>query len=83
MSRELDGDPELLKKVVPPYPPYGKRMLRDNHWYKMLKRPNVTLVTDAIECISADTIHTRDGLILLSHFATGADCGESAMCLAR
>jgi 4-hydroxyacetophenone monooxygenase len=61
MSKELDGDPELLAKVVPPYPPYGKRMLRDNHWYKMLKRRNVALVTDAIEKISAGAIHTRDG----------------------
>jgi 4-hydroxyacetophenone monooxygenase len=61
MTKELDGDPELLKKVVPPYPPYGKRMLRDNHWYKMLKRPNVALVTDPIEKISADAVHTRDG----------------------
>lgn len=61
MSKELDGDAELLKKVVPPYPPYGKRMLRDNNWFKMLKRDNVDLVTSPIEHITADAIVTRDG----------------------
>lgn len=59
---ELDGDETLLAKVVPPYPPYGKRMLRDNHWYRMLKRPNVDLVTEAIDHIEADAIVTRDGV---------------------
>jgi 4-hydroxyacetophenone monooxygenase len=58
---ELDGDEALLAKVVPPYPPYGKRMLRDNYWYRMLKRPNVDLVIEGIEHIEADTIVTRDG----------------------
>jgi 4-hydroxyacetophenone monooxygenase len=55
---ELDGDGTLLAKVVPPYPPYGKRMLRDNYWYRMLKRPNVD---QGIEHIEADAIVTRDG----------------------
>lgn len=61
MERELDGDPELLAKVVPDYPPYGKRMLMDNHWYKMLKRDNVDLITDAIDHIEADAIVMKDG----------------------
>jgi 4-hydroxyacetophenone monooxygenase len=58
---ELDGDEELLAKVIPPYPPYGKRMLRDNYWYRMLKRPNVELVTDAIDHIDEDSIVMTDG----------------------
>lgn len=58
---ELDGDEALLAKVVPPYPPYGKRMLRDNYWYRMLKRPNVDLVTEGIDRIEEDAIVTRDG----------------------
>jgi 4-hydroxyacetophenone monooxygenase len=61
MRRELDDDPALMAKVVPPYPPYGKRMLRDNFWYRMLKRPNVELVTERITRISADAVHTTDG----------------------
>ncbi|MGE0225912.1 MAG: flavin-containing monooxygenase [Acetobacteraceae bacterium] len=60
--RSQIGDrPDLLEKVVPPYPPYGKRMLRDNHWYSTLTRPNVELVTTPIERITADAIVTRDG----------------------
>lgn len=61
IRNELDGDEALLAKVVPPYPPYGKRMLRDNHWYRMLKQPNVELVTDAIDHIDEDSIVLKDG----------------------
>ncbi len=61
IRNELDGDEDLLAKVIPPYPPYGKRMLRDNHWYRMLKRPNVELITDAITRITEDHIVTADG----------------------
>ena len=60
---ELDGDEDLLAKVVPPYPPYGKRMLRDNYWYRMLKRPNVELVTEAIDHIDEDSIVMADGTV--------------------
>jgi 4-hydroxyacetophenone monooxygenase len=61
VRKELDGDEELLAKVIPGYPPYGKRMLRDNHWYRMLKRPNVTLETGQIERITPGSIVMRDG----------------------
>jgi 4-hydroxyacetophenone monooxygenase len=36
-------------------------MLRDNHWYRMLTRPNVELVTERIDRIDPDAIVTRDG----------------------
>jgi 4-hydroxyacetophenone monooxygenase len=63
IRKELDGDEALLAKVVPPYPPYGKRMLRDNHWYRMLKQPNVDLVTEAIDHIDAGSIVLKDGTV--------------------
>lgn len=57
------GDrPDLLAKVIPDYPPFGKRMLRDNNWYEMLLRPNVALVTEKIDHIGADAIVTADGV---------------------
>ncbi len=59
----LGDDTDLLAKVIPPYPPYGKRMLIDNHWYEMLKRDTVDLVTDPIDHVTADTIVTRDGAV--------------------
>jgi 4-hydroxyacetophenone monooxygenase len=61
MKNEIGDDAELLAKVKPSYPPYGKRMLVDNHWYKMLTRDNVDLVTDPIERAEAGAIVTRDG----------------------
>ncbi len=47
MKSQVGDDPELLEKVVPKYPPFGKRMLQDNgSWLSTLKRENVDLVTD-------------------------------------
>jgi 4-hydroxyacetophenone monooxygenase len=61
VRQELDGDEELLAKVIPAYPPYGKRMLRDNYWYRMLKRPNVELVTGSVARVTEDAIVMADG----------------------
>ncbi|NPT42835.1 NAD(P)-binding protein [Paraburkholderia sp. 1N] len=61
MRNELDGDEELLRKCTPDYPPYGKRLLRDNNWFKMLKRPNVDLVTDPISHITESGVVTKNG----------------------
>jgi 4-hydroxyacetophenone monooxygenase len=63
VRKELDDDKDLLAKVIPAYPPYGKRMLRDNHWYRMLKRPNVELVTGSISHVTADAIVMEDGTV--------------------
>jgi 4-hydroxyacetophenone monooxygenase len=74
MRSELADRPDLLEKVVPDYPAYGKRILIDNNWFKMLKRPNVDLVTDAIERIVPEGISTRDGKVWQADalvFATG------------
>jgi 4-hydroxyacetophenone monooxygenase len=62
ISRELGGDPDLIRKATPTYPPYGKRMLRDNHWYRMLTRPNVELVTTAIDHVEPAAVVTQDGV---------------------
>lgn len=58
---ELEGRDDLVAKCVPTYPPYGKRILLDNGWYKTLRRPNVDLVADGIECIGPDYVQTVDG----------------------
>ncbi|MDB5511918.1 MAG: hypothetical protein JWR08_1401 [Enterovirga sp.] len=73
VTSELGDRTDLLPKVIPNYPPFGKRMLRDNHWYKMLRRPNVELVTGTVERIEADAVvsdgvrHPADVIV----FATG------------
>ncbi len=56
----IGDDTELMKKVIPDYPPYGKRMLIDNHWFKMLKKDNVELVDEKISHIDLNSIVTID-----------------------
>lgn len=60
---QIGDDPSLLQQVVPPYPPYGKRMLRDNHWYRTLTRPNVTLTNQPIERVVPEGVVTHDGIL--------------------
>jgi 4-hydroxyacetophenone monooxygenase len=58
----VGDDPELLEKVIPKYPPFGKRMLQDNgSWLTTLKRENVDLVTSGIAQISGDAVVCEDG----------------------
>ncbi|MBW2385785.1 MAG: NAD(P)/FAD-dependent oxidoreductase [Deltaproteobacteria bacterium] len=60
--KEQVSDPELLEKVVPKYPPFGKRMLQDNgSWLDALQRDNVELVTEGIERITEKGVLTDDG----------------------
>ncbi len=58
MQSELKGRADLLEKSIPTYPPYGKRILVDNDWFKTLKRDNVDLVTDKISSITDNSIVT-------------------------
>lgn len=62
ISAELAERPDLIAACTPTYPPYGKRILLDNGWYRTLLRPNVELVTDSIEQITATGIRTVDGV---------------------
>ncbi len=56
-----DRADELLPKVLPTYPPFGKRMLMDNGWYRMLRNEKVELVDDAITKIDGNRVITADG----------------------
>ena len=75
INSELSDRPDLLEKVMPNFPPYGKRMLRDNHWYKMLKRSNVDLITEQVKEITPDAVidgagnrHQVDVIVLATGF---------------
>lgn len=79
IREELDGDEELITKCIPSYPPYGKRMLRDNYWYRMLRRENVSLVTDRIERVTSNGVITRNGVVHEADvilLATGFQAGK-------
>ena len=56
---ELGDRTDLLDTVVPTYPPFGKRMLMDNGWYRMLRNEKVELVTDPIAEIGRRPGHHR------------------------
>lgn len=58
----VGDDPDLLAKVVPDYPPMGKRMLQDDgSWFACLKRDNVELVRDPISSIEPGAVVTANG----------------------
>ena len=62
IESQLMDCPELIEKVVPPYPPFGKRMLQDNgSWLATLKQDNVSLVTEGIDHVEKRAIVTQDG----------------------
>jgi 4-hydroxyacetophenone monooxygenase len=63
IESEVGDDPDLLAKVIPNYPPYGKRMLVDTHWFRMLRRDNVSLVDTPIARIAENGIVTADGTL--------------------
>ena len=70
-------DPELRRKLRPQHPFGCKRPLLSNDYYAAFNRPNLELVTDAIERITKDAVVTVDGktrrvdtLILATGFST-------------
>lgn len=62
MRAELNGDEELLAKVTPSFPPYGKRMLRDSKWFTTLTRDNVDLVTGPVKGVTPTGVVDKDGV---------------------
>jgi 4-hydroxyacetophenone monooxygenase len=61
IRRELGDRQDLLDKVLPKYPPFGKRMLQDNGWFRTLTRPNVRLVNDAVVEVGPQVVRTAAG----------------------
>jgi 4-hydroxyacetophenone monooxygenase len=61
LRKHLDGRPDLIRKALPDYPPFGKRMLLDNGWFQAIKKPNVELVNQAVTSITATGVHTASG----------------------
>lgn len=52
---------ELFPKCLPTYPPYGKRPLIDNGWFRTVKRDDVELVTDDVAEVTETGIVTKGG----------------------
>jgi len=64
LQMELADRPDLLEQVLPDYPVFSKRFIRDDGaWARTLKRDDVTLVTNGITEITADGVRTADGTL--------------------
>jgi 4-hydroxyacetophenone monooxygenase len=56
-------DEELLAKVTPKFPPFGKRMLQDDGtWLKTLQRDDVELIQHGIAELTRDGVVAADGV---------------------
>ena len=75
IEQELGDRKDLLEKVLPPYPPFGKRMLMDNGWYRMLRNEKVALIDSPIVEITQNEIKTKTEAITpdVLVIATGFD----------
>lgn len=80
IREQWKNHPEHLDKIVPTYPPGGKRMLRDNGvWAAALQRPNATLVTNPIIRFTETGLVTEDGVeypVDVVVYATGFTAAE-------
>lgn len=61
IESELGDRHDLLGQLVPAYPPYGKRILLDNGWYRTMTRDNSHLVSSAVTQIRPDRLLAADG----------------------
>ena len=61
LSSELGDRRDLIEKVTPKYPPFGKRVLGDPGWYQMLRRSNVSLETEPIEAFDRHGVTLKGG----------------------
>jgi 4-hydroxyacetophenone monooxygenase len=60
IADELADRDDLIDVCTPDYPPYGKRILLDNGWYRMLRRDNVELVPASLTRVTPSGIVVRD-----------------------
>ena len=62
ITSQIDGDFDLLAKVVPDYPATGKRTLQDNgSWLKTLTKDHVELLRDGVDHIEPRAVVGTDG----------------------
>ncbi|MEY8828896.1 flavin-containing monooxygenase [Sedimentitalea sp. XS_ASV28] len=61
VREELGDRQDLLDHVLPDYPPFGKRMLLDNGWFRTVARDDVTLVPHHLKEVRGNTLVAADG----------------------
>ncbi|MEM1114782.1 MAG: NAD(P)/FAD-dependent oxidoreductase [Pseudomonadota bacterium] len=72
---QVGDDEELLNKVLPDYPPMGRRTLQDNgSWLGALKQPHVALEKQGIKEVRPEGVVAEDGRLIEADiiiYATG------------
>jgi 4-hydroxyacetophenone monooxygenase len=58
---QLGERQDLLEHVLPDFPPFAKRMLLDNGWYRTLTRSNVRLVPDRLAQVNGRKLTAANG----------------------
>jgi 4-hydroxyacetophenone monooxygenase len=61
ITEELGDRTDLLEKVLPTYPPFGKRMLLDNRWFRTITRSHVTVETSRLEEVRPHSVVAGSG----------------------
>jgi 4-hydroxyacetophenone monooxygenase len=62
IKEQLGERTDLIEACVPDYPPYGKRPLIDNGWYKTIRRDDVDLVTDKVSEVTRTGVVSASGV---------------------
>lgn len=72
---QVGDDEALLEKVLPDYPPMGRRTLQDNgSWLAALKQPHVNLQKQGIKEVTPTGVIAEDGTVIdadIIIYATG------------
>lgn len=61
VQEQLGSRQDLIDKVLPDFPPFTKRMLLDNGWYRTLLRDNVRLIPDRLARVEGSKLTAANG----------------------
>lgn len=61
VNEELEGRPDLVELVLPDYPPFAKRMLLDNGWFRTIRKDHVELIPEHLAKVEGNTLHSSSG----------------------
>jgi len=61
IKSELGDRADLIEACVPGYPPYGKRPLVDNGWFRTVRRDDVDLITERVVEVRPSSVVSESG----------------------
>jgi 4-hydroxyacetophenone monooxygenase len=77
LTEQLGDRTDLIPKLLPTYPPFAKRMLIDNNWFKTMVKDNVRLIDSGMERITPEGVvdtngrlHDADVIVYATGFQT-------------